>query len=307
MRLRARLGLSSTPVVIPSLLTGGGWCPLGEENPFNQLVNYDKPSHMMYLYKNCIKQTLISSYPFFDVFYILPCLQQCVCVLNHSNWLDGVFFMCSGQDRGGMTSVWGRTPFGSQTPMVGSMTPSYGSMTPLHGSTSGGRTPMYGSQTPQLGDGEAAWKQEGGREENLLGGWRNSVRCDEGVGIQLGGKGTNFVGGGRGGIHLEGEGGFNRGERENSIGERGEFSCGAGVRGIQCGSGLIGGVMGYNLGTQEVDEFVLLFFNVFYCCLQGGRTPNYGHMTPSHDPFQTPQHGGSAWDPSIANTPARSA
>ena len=59
----------------------------------------------------------------------------------------------SGQDRGGMTSSWGRTPsFGAQTPMVGSMTPSYGSMTPMHG---GGRTPLaYGSQTP-MHDGEA--------------------------------------------------------------------------------------------------------------------------------------------------------
>ncbi|XP_064385499.1 transcription elongation factor SPT5-like isoform X2 [Halichondria panicea] len=37
----------------------------------------------------------------------------------------------------------------------------------------------------------------------------------------------------------------------------------------------------------------------------GGRTPSYGYMTPSHDPSQTPQHGGSAWDPSVANTPAR--
>lgn len=58
---------------------------------------------------------------------------------------------CSGQDRAGMTSSWGRTPsFGAQTPMVGSMTPSY-SMTPMHGA--GGRTPMYGSQTP-MHDGE---------------------------------------------------------------------------------------------------------------------------------------------------------
>ncbi|CAI8005835.1 Transcription elongation factor SPT5 [Geodia barretti] len=59
----------------------------------------------------------------------------------------------TGQDRGGMTSTWGRTPaFGSQTPMVGSMTPSYGSMTPMHGGP-GGRTPMYGSLTPMHGDG----------------------------------------------------------------------------------------------------------------------------------------------------------
>ncbi|XP_011410252.2 PREDICTED: transcription elongation factor SPT5-like [Amphimedon queenslandica] len=40
----------------------------------------------------------------------------------------------------------------------------------------------------------------------------------------------------------------------------------------------------------------------------GGRTPSYnnpGYMTPSHDPSRTPLHGGSAWDPSITNTPAR--
>ena len=39
----------------------------------------------------------------------------------------------------------------------------------------------------------------------------------------------------------------------------------------------------------------------------GARTPSYGgFVTPSHDPSQTPQHsGGSAWDPSVANTPAR--
>ena len=42
--------------------------------------------------------------------------------------------------------------------------------------------------------------------------------------------------------------------------------------------------------------------------LIGGRTPSYnnpGYMTPSHDPSRTPLHGGSAWDPSITNTPAR--
>ena len=37
----------------------------------------------------------------------------------------------------------------------------------------------------------------------------------------------------------------------------------------------------------------------------GGRTPSYGYMTPSHDPSRTPSHGGSAWDPSSAATPAR--
>ena len=70
-----------------------------------------------------------------------------------------------GQDKGGMTSSWNRTPsFGAQTPMVGSMTPSYGSMTPLPGA--GGRTPMYGSQTPQHGDGERReGEEEGGRKK----------------------------------------------------------------------------------------------------------------------------------------------
>lgn len=34
-----------------------------------------------------------------------------------------------------------------------------------------------------------------------------------------------------------------------------------------------------------------------------GRTPYSGTMTPSHDGSMTPRHG--AWDPSIANTPAR--
>ena len=48
--------------------------------------------------------------------------------------------LCSGQDRVGVSSVWGRTPFGSQTPS--------------YGTGAGGRTPMYGSQTPLHGDGE---------------------------------------------------------------------------------------------------------------------------------------------------------
>ncbi len=69
-------------------------------------------------------------------------------------YISLVLFLCRGQRSGGQTSTWGRTPFGSQTPMVGSMTPSYSSMTPLHGGGGGGRTPMYGSQTPLHGDGE---------------------------------------------------------------------------------------------------------------------------------------------------------
>ena len=44
---------------------------------------------------------------------------------------------------------------------------------------------------------------------------------------------------------------------------------------------------------------VLLLFPI------GSRTPHYGSMTPSHDGSRTPLHGG-AWDPSSANTPARS-
>ena len=47
-----------------------------------------------------------------------------------------------------------------------------------------------------------------------------------------------------------------------------------------------------------------LLFSTFFPML-GGRTPSYGYMTPSHDPSQTPLHGGSAWDPTISNTPAR--
>ena len=59
---------------------------------------------------------------------------------------------------------------------------------------------------------------------------------------------------------------------------------------------------------------VSLIDTKFYCSilflfisLTGGRTPNYnpGFMTPSHDPSRTPLHGGSAWDPSVSNTPAR--
>ena len=42
-----------------------------------------------------------------------------------------------------------------------------------------------------------------------------------------------------------------------------------------------------------------------YINVSGGRTPSYGYMTPSHDPSRTPSHGGSAWDPSSAATPAR--
>lgn len=37
----------------------------------------------------------------------------------------------------------------------------------------------------------------------------------------------------------------------------------------------------------------------------GSRTPHYGSQTPVHDGSRTPSHGG-AWDPSNANTPARS-
>ena len=57
----------------------------------------------------------------------------------------------------------------------------------------------------------------------------------------------------------------------------------------------------YKEGTQisQSNNFLLLI---------GGRTPNYnnpGYLTPSRDPSRTPLHGGSAWDPSITNTPAR--
>lgn len=51
-----------------------------------------------------------------------------------------------------------------------------------------------------------------------------------------------------------------------------------------------------------IDTIMIIIF-----IYTGARTPSYGgFMTPSHDPSQTPQHsGGSAWDPSVANTPAR--
>ena len=37
----------------------------------------------------------------------------------------------------------------------------------------------------------------------------------------------------------------------------------------------------------------------------GGGTRSFGYKTSSHDPSCTPSHGGSAWDPSSAVTPAR--
>lgn len=38
----------------------------------------------------------------------------------------------------------------------------------------------------------------------------------------------------------------------------------------------------------------------------GSRTPHYGSQTPQHDGSRTPRGAGSAWDPTNANTPARS-
>ena len=39
----------------------------------------------------------------------------------------------------------------------------------------------------------------------------------------------------------------------------------------------------------------------------GSRTPHYGSQTPLHEGSRTPSGaGGSAWDPSNANTPSRS-
>ena len=58
----------------------------------------------------------------------------------------------------------------------------------------------------------------------------------------------------------------------------------------------------------ETSAKLLLIWNKLISTLfpaLGGRTPSYGYMTPSHDPSQTPLHGGSAWDPTISNTPAR--
>lgn len=37
----------------------------------------------------------------------------------------------------------------------------------------------------------------------------------------------------------------------------------------------------------------------------GSRTPHYGSQTPQHDGSRTPRGAGSAWDPTNANTPAR--
>ncbi|XP_039248300.2 transcription elongation factor SPT5-like isoform X1 [Styela clava] len=37
----------------------------------------------------------------------------------------------------------------------------------------------------------------------------------------------------------------------------------------------------------------------------GSRTPHYGAQTPQHDGSRTPRESGSAWDPTNANTPAR--
>ncbi len=60
------------------------------------------------------------------------------------------------------------------------------------------------------------------------------------------------------------------------------------------------------LDLRNMIEVAAKYFNNLpLFSTTGGRTPSYGYMTPSHDPSQTPQHGGSAWDPSVANTPAR--
>ena len=53
-------------------------------------------------------------------------------------------------------------------------------------------------------------------------------------------------------------------------------------------------------------EFINELFWSYVVLYLGGRTPSYGYMTPSHNPSRTPSHGGSAWDPSSAATPARS-
>ena len=56
---------------------------------------------------------------------------------------------------------------------------------------------------------------------------------------------------------------------------------------------------------HTVSHILYKVINNFCLYDLGGRTPSYGYMTPSHDPSRTPSHGGSAWDPSSAATPAR--
>ena len=68
---------------------------------------------------------------------------------------------------------------------------------------------------------------------------------------------------------------------------------------------LYGSMTPSHSGDGQFNKINLLLLLLL---LVGGRTPSYnnpGYMTPSHDPSRTPLHGGSAWDPSITNTPAR--
>ena len=46
----------------------------------------------------------------------------------------------------------------------------------------------------------------------------------------------------------------------------------------------------------------VMMTNLISC---SGSRGYHGYSTPSHDPSRTPLHSGSAWDPSITNTPAR--
>ena len=144
--LRTLPGWSSTPHALPYLSIGAGWFKSRE-------CHVTCIMHVLYCGWYKTSHTLVP-------LPILVCTQSFLLSEIESNIMC---LFCSGQDRSGMTSSWGRTPsFGAQTPMVGSMTPSYGSMTPMHG---GGRTPLpYGSQTP-MHDGKqrnlGMWHWEG--------------------------------------------------------------------------------------------------------------------------------------------------
>lgn len=57
----------------------------------------------------------------------------------------------------------------------------------------------------------------------------------------------------------------------------------------------------YRCFFYGIDSFFLT-----QCNISGSRTPHYGSQTPQHDGSRTPRGAGSAWDPTNANTPARS-
>ena len=129
-RLTAQHGWSFTPAAIPYLWTVAGWYP-------------SRKYHVTQWPLPLISTTLIRrSYNRLEMIPVWSTGWVQRSLINVVRYL-----CCRGQNRAGMTSTWGRTPFGSQTPMIGGVTPSYGG--------GGGRTPMYGSQTPlQIHGGE---------------------------------------------------------------------------------------------------------------------------------------------------------